>query len=99
MPTCTVGVQFTARWSHNSNQWLLATIPRDLLKSMKVADSMRTRSILFCVTSLREELGVLTVQHIAEVMQALRTPHVHPSSVRGHLNTLMGLFAELAANL
>ena len=66
---------------------------------MKVADSMRTRSILFNVTTLREQLEVLTVQDIVEIMQALRTPYVHPGSKRAHLNTLKGLFAELAVYL
>ena len=36
--------------------WLLATVPRDLLEPMEVDHSMRTRSILFIVTTLRAEL-------------------------------------------
>ena len=78
--------------------WLLATIPKDLLAPMKVDNSMRTRSILYIVTALREELGTLTIQDSQELLQALRVPYVYPESVRAHLNTLKGLFAELAAN-
>ena len=42
-------------------EWLLATIPEDLLEPMKVDHSLRTRSILFIVTTLREDLGVFTI--------------------------------------
>ena len=79
--------------------WLLGLIPRDLLEPMEVEHSMRTRSILYIVTTLRAELGVLTIPDIEELKQALRVPYVHPESVRVHINTLKRLFAELTINL
>ena len=49
--------------------------------------SLQTRSILFIVTTLREDLEVFTIQDIQELKQAFRVSHMAPQSVM-HISTL-----------